>query len=84
MVGTQAKGFSTTIHEMNVKPGSVWRHTMHGPTGVDYPNESHFVEVIKHEKIVYEHSGSKVGKNSDAQFVLPGPLRIWAAKLKLP
>jgi uncharacterized protein YndB with AHSA1/START domain len=62
------KGFSTTIHEMDVKPGGVWRHTMHGPAGEDYPNESHFVEVIKHEKIVYEHGGSKAGKNSDAQF----------------
>ncbi|HEX5433219.1 MAG TPA: SRPBCC domain-containing protein, partial [Candidatus Angelobacter sp.] len=25
------KGFSTTIHEMDLRPGGVWRHTMHGP-----------------------------------------------------
>ena len=62
------KGFSTTIHEMDVKPGGIWRLTMHGPNGTDFPNESYFVEVIKHEKIVFEHTGSKAGKSSDANF----------------
>jgi len=62
------KGFSTTIHEMDVRKGGVWRHTMHGPTGMDYPNESLFMEVIQHEKIVYEHSGGKAGGKSDATF----------------
>jgi len=52
---------------MNVKPGGVWRHTMRGPNGVEYPNQSVFVEVVKHEKIVYEHSGAKSG-DSGAQF----------------
>jgi uncharacterized protein YndB with AHSA1/START domain len=62
------KGFSTTIHEMDVREGGIWRHTMHGPNGMDFPNESHFVAVIKHEKIVYEHRGSKAGVKSDANF----------------
>src|SRR5262245_36352617 len=31
-------GFTNTIHEMDVRPGGVWRFTMHGPAGVDYPN----------------------------------------------
>src|SRR5579862_1989189 len=26
-------GFTTTIHEMDVRPGGVWRLTMHGPDG---------------------------------------------------
>jgi uncharacterized protein YndB with AHSA1/START domain len=55
------KGFSTTIHEMNVKPGGVWNLTMHGPNGVDYPNHSVFVEVVKYEKIVFDHGGAKGG-----------------------
>jgi len=55
------KGFSTTIHEMDVKPGGTWRLTMHGPIGVDYPNQSVFVEVVKHQKIIYELSGGKAG-----------------------
>jgi uncharacterized protein YndB with AHSA1/START domain len=29
-------GFTNTIHEMDVRPGSVWRFVMHGPDGVDY------------------------------------------------
>lgn len=50
-------GFTTTIHEMDVKPGGAWRHTMHGPDGTDYPNKSIFLEVVKSERIVYQHAG---------------------------
>jgi uncharacterized protein YndB with AHSA1/START domain len=54
-------GFTTTIHEMDVRPGGVWRHTMHGPDGTDYPNESVFVEVIKPERISFSHTGGRKG-----------------------
>jgi len=30
------------IHEMDVRPGGVWRHTMHGPDGTDYPKSKCF------------------------------------------
>ena len=53
------RGFTTTIHEMDVRPGGIWRHTMHGPDGTDYPNESKFIEVVKPERIVYSHGGGK-------------------------
>ena len=33
------QGFTTTIHEMDVRPGGVWRHTMHGPDGTEYPEQ---------------------------------------------
>jgi uncharacterized protein YndB with AHSA1/START domain len=56
------KGFTTTIHEMDVRPGGVWRHTMHGPDGTDYPNKSTFLEVVKPERIVYTHGGGKKGE----------------------
>src|SRR4051794_29231769 len=46
-------GFTTTIHEMDVRTGGTWHHTMHGPDGTDYPNKSIFVEVVKPERIVY-------------------------------
>jgi uncharacterized protein YndB with AHSA1/START domain len=52
-------GFSTTIHEMDVRPGGRWRHTMHGPDGTNYPNASVFKEVVKPERIVYSHGGGK-------------------------
>jgi uncharacterized protein YndB with AHSA1/START domain len=55
------RGFTTTIHEMDVRPGGVWRHTMHGPDGTDYPNKSVFIEVVKPERIVFSHGGGKKG-----------------------
>ena len=55
------RGFTTTIHEMEVRPGGVWRHTMHGPDGANYPNEIVFVEVVKYQRIVYSGSGRREG-----------------------
>ncbi len=54
------RGFTNTIHEMDVRPGGVWRLTMHGPDGVDYPNRIVFTEVVKPERLVYDH-GSREG-----------------------
>ena len=50
-------GFSTTIHEMSIKPGGVWRFIMHGPDGRDYPNKIVFIEVVKPELLIYKHTG---------------------------
>ena len=48
-------GFTNTIHEIEVKPGGVWRFIMHGPAGTDYKNEIVYVEVVKPERLVYDH-----------------------------
>jgi uncharacterized protein YndB with AHSA1/START domain len=48
-------GFTNTIHEMEVKVGGVFRLTMHGPDGVDYPNKIVFTKVIKPERLEYTH-----------------------------
>ncbi len=61
------RGFTTTIEEMDVRPGGVWKHVMHGPDGTDYPNKSIFIEVVKPERIVYSHGGAKKG-GTNAQF----------------
>ncbi len=53
------RGFTTTIHEMDVRPGGAWNHTMHGPDGTNYPNKSVFLEVVRHERIVYSNAGGK-------------------------
>ena len=58
------KGFTTTIHEMDVRPGGVWRHTMHGPDGTDYPNKSTFKEIVKNERVVYSHGGGTKEKGA--------------------
>ena len=53
-------GFTNTIHKMEVKPGGEWEFVMHGPDGTDYKNKSIFKEIVKPERIVYEHvSGPK-------------------------
>lgn len=49
-------GFTNTIHEMEVKPGGVWRFMMHGPDGMDFPNKIVFSEVLVNERLVYTHS----------------------------
>lgn len=48
-------GFTNTISTMQVVAGGEWNLTMHGPDGKDYKNESVFIEIIKHQKIVYDH-----------------------------
>jgi uncharacterized protein YndB with AHSA1/START domain len=58
------RGFTTTIEEMDVRPGGVWKHVMHGPDGTDYPNKSVFKEIVKPERIVYSHGGGKAGAPS--------------------
>jgi uncharacterized protein YndB with AHSA1/START domain len=55
------KGFSTTIEQMDVRPGGVWKHVMHGPDGTDYPNESVFLDVVPYERLVYTLSGGRKG-----------------------
>jgi uncharacterized protein YndB with AHSA1/START domain len=53
-------GFTNTIFEMEVKPKGVWDFIMHGPDGTDYKNKSIYKEIVKYEKIVYDHmSGPK-------------------------
>jgi uncharacterized protein YndB with AHSA1/START domain len=54
-------GFTTSIEEMDVRPGGVWKHTMIGPDGVQYPNRSVFREVVAPERIVYTHGGHREG-----------------------
>ena len=52
-------GFTTTIHEMDVRPGGVWRFVMHGPDGTDYNNHVVFDEVVKPERLIYRHGGGE-------------------------
>jgi uncharacterized protein YndB with AHSA1/START domain len=49
------KGFTSTFHEFDLRPGGVWRFVLHGPNGADYQNESVFVEVVKLGRIVFNH-----------------------------
>ena len=48
-------GFTTTMQEMDMRPGGVWQFVMHRPDGVDYKNKSIFEEIVTPERIVYAH-----------------------------
>jgi uncharacterized protein YndB with AHSA1/START domain len=49
-------GFTTTTQEFAFVPGGVWRFTMHGPDGTDYPNRIVFRTIEPKKRIVYENS----------------------------
>lgn len=46
-------GFTLTVDEMDVRPGGVWKSTMHGPDGTEYLNDSVFTDVVKPQRIGY-------------------------------
>ena len=50
-------GFTTTNHEMHVRVGGVWSHTMQGPNGTDYPSRAVFMEVVRPRRIAYRLDG---------------------------
>lgn len=51
------RGFTTTTHSMDFRPGGAWLYTMVGPDGTTYPNKVAYREVVKPERIVYDHGG---------------------------
>lgn len=52
------RGFTITTHSKDLRPGGRWVYTMHGPDGTDYPNDTLYHEVVKHERLVYDHGAS--------------------------
>ncbi|MEI8019380.1 MAG: SRPBCC domain-containing protein [Schlesneria sp.] len=48
-------GFRNTFQQFEFKSGGIWNFVMHGPNGINYPNESIFREVTPDTKIVIEH-----------------------------
>ncbi len=52
------RGFTTTTHSKDLRTGGSWIYTMHGPDGVDYPNNTKYLEVQPLAKLVYDHGGS--------------------------
>ena len=48
------KGFSNTFESCDIRPHGKRVFVMHGPTGVDYPNQSQRL-VVEESRIVIEH-----------------------------
>jgi uncharacterized protein YndB with AHSA1/START domain len=49
------KGFTTTIRQMDVRPGGIWRLVMHGPNGRDYHNRIVYLEIDRPKRLVFKH-----------------------------
>jgi uncharacterized protein YndB with AHSA1/START domain len=54
-------GFTTTVQEMDVRPGGRWCFVMRGPDGVDYNNLIVFTEVVEPERLVFSHGSGEEG-----------------------
>jgi uncharacterized protein YndB with AHSA1/START domain len=59
-------GYATTTHEMDVRPGGVWRFNMRAPDGTDYRDWVEYIEVVEPERLVYHHGSEVDGKMSGA------------------
>ncbi len=49
------RGYRTTMQQMDVRAGGVWQFVMHSPDGTDYQNKNVYVDVVKPERIVFDH-----------------------------
>jgi len=74
-------GFTNTIHAMDVRPGGVWLFDMHGPDGTDYPNRIVFIEVVKPERLVYQHGSGEA--NDPAAFDVTVTFEAQGGKTRL-
>ena len=50
-------GFSVTTQSHDFKVGGSWKFVMHGPDGTNYDNFTHYKEIEKPKRIVYDHGG---------------------------
>jgi len=76
-------GFTTTTHEMDVRPGGVWRFIMHGPDGVDYPNRISYKDVVKPERLVYLHDADDDTPDNPRWFVTTVTFDVEGGKTRL-
>lgn len=49
------RGFRTTTHSQELRPGGQWRFTMHGPDGTDYENLVTYKRIEAPSLLQYEH-----------------------------
>lgn len=54
-------GFAITNESMQLRARGVWKFTMHGPDGRDYPNVVTYIEVKRPEKLVWAHGTVEAG-----------------------
>jgi uncharacterized protein YndB with AHSA1/START domain len=63
-------GFTATTQEFAFVPGGVWRLTMHGPDGTDYPTRIVFRTIEPKTRIVYANNWDLPGAPLDFTVVV--------------
>ncbi len=58
-------GFTITVHAMDFRVGGLFRFTMHGPDGTDYPSRIAYREIKPAERLAYRH-GSDIDNDPHA------------------
>lgn len=76
-------GFRITTHAWDLRPGGVWRFTMHGPDGADYPNWIRYKDIAPPRRLAYDHGGSKPDAADFEGFVTIEPLPGGRTRLSL-
>jgi uncharacterized protein YndB with AHSA1/START domain len=49
-------GFSSPVCEIDLRPGGLWNHVMRFPDGFELKMQFVFLEVVKQERLVWQHS----------------------------
>ncbi|MFA7414515.1 MAG: SRPBCC family protein [Rhizobium sp.] len=62
-------GFTNETHEMEFAVGGLWRYTMHGPDGKDWPNWIRYREISPPLRLVYDH-GEEIGEPAHFEGVI--------------
>lgn len=80
-------GFTITVHAMDFRVGGLFRFTMHGPDGTDYPNRIEYREIKSGERLAYRH-GSDIDNDPNAfevttTFEALGPKRTLLTRLSI-
>lgn len=55
------RAFQNKTSEMDVRPGGVWRFVMHSTEYGNFTNKVVYLEVVKPERLVYEHGADDGG-----------------------
>jgi len=58
-------GFTITVLAMDFRVGGLFRFTMHGPDGTDYPNRMLYRDIVPAERLVYRH-GTDIDNDPNA------------------
>ncbi|EKS39542.1 MAG TPA: glutathione S-transferase [Afipia sp.] len=58
-------GFTITVLAMDFRVGGLFRFTMHGPDGTDYPNRIEYRDIKPGERLDYRH-GSDIDNDPNA------------------